>query len=408
MKIPHLLTVIGLLCTTLCFGQTTRLLNTNPKSAKQGEKLTVSISGHRTHFAQASQTVSFLSQGTNTIIYPYSFSAATNTLLETKYDIPSSAPTGLYDVVVYNEIDGFLSLDDHFLIQKVNVPKGKIVAITPNKSGLGTSLKVSISGDKTRFTQASATNIYLTKGSATPINAYGTSIINDDLLTTQFSIPSTASIGEYDVHVFMTGVDYYVKVDGFEVTDKPLPPTIVHVTPDSALAGKTTTVSIHARDAKFTTYPTADVTLIGSAGVLNPSRITIVNDTTVTFDLALSNNADTGLYDIRLEHDYYKSAIDVTDGLRIVKAVGFDQTSSHLLKIYPNPVQNNVQIQLPEEFSSGTVRLFDIAGQIILQQDLSTIGGSTASINLVSIPKGSYILRLHSGNKEYAAFITKN
>lgn len=407
MKSHFLLTWMAMFMASWCLGQNPRLLRTNPLTAKQGEKLSVTISGSRTHFAQASQTVSYLSQGSNTVIYPYAFSSATNTVLKTEYAIPSGASTGLYDVVVWNEIDGFMSLNQYFYIDKSAVPKGSIKQVTPKKGKRGTTLTVSISGRKTRFTQASQTQVYLTKGSSDLVNGYSVKVKHDSLLTAEVSIPSTASLGMYDVHVFLPNVDYYLKIEGFEVSDKPSPPVNAYLSPDSAFVGKTTSISVHAKGGLFTKSSSTNITLIGKSGVMSPSNISIGNDTTISFDLTLSSSADTGLFDVRIEQDYYNGPIDIFDGLRIMNPVSNETPIGHLLEVYPNPVAHQVTVRIPDHINHSRLKLLNTTGQVVLDQKLNTKEGATVTLDLSAVPVGFYIIRLYGDQKEFSAPIHK-
>lgn len=71
--------------------------------------------------------------------------------------------------------------------------------------------------------------------------------------------------------------------------------------------------------------------------------------------------------------------------------VDMNQTVS----IYPNPVSDNLNIQISNKLSNATVRIFDIMGQVIYQNEFKSLS-NTQSIDLKSAPSGAYLLYIKS------------
>ena len=95
-----------------------------------------------------------------------------------------------------------------------------ITSIEPDVGQRGQVLGVTISGEITRFAQASETIVSLEQtGTATQIFASSINILSDLFLEAVFSIPSDAPLGDYDVKViasFFMGTDEtYILEDGF-------------------------------------------------------------------------------------------------------------------------------------------------------------------------------------------------
>jgi photosystem II stability/assembly factor-like uncharacterized protein len=86
--------------------------------------------------------------------------------------------------------------------------------------------------------------------------------------------------------------------------------------------------------------------------------------------------------------------------------VGIDkkqQISS--LKIYPNPATDLISIELPESGSNmnGTVSIYRMSGQELIQQQVQD---SRTEINVSSLPKGIYFVRLVNNEKiDYGKFV---
>ena len=63
-------------------------------------------------------------------------------------------------------------------------------------------------------------------------------------------------------------------------------------------------------------------------------------------------------------------------------------------KIYPNPANDILNIQIPSPNDQTTLRIYDILGKTILEQNLST---SSSQLDVSSMASGVYILSLQSG-----------
>ena len=92
------------------------IVKADPDSAKQGDNLSVTISGQNTNFfAQGTQTVWF-TQGSATTIYPVNVNIISNTQLDANFVIPIFATPGYYDINTYDTVDGYLIKPDGFKI----------------------------------------------------------------------------------------------------------------------------------------------------------------------------------------------------------------------------------------------------------------------------------------------------
>jgi hypothetical protein len=61
------------------------------------------------------------------------------------------------------------------------------------------------------------------------------------------------------------------------------------------------------------------------------------------------------------------------------------------LKVYPNPTNNALYVEMERFVNNGTLTLFDMSGKLVLSQ---AINGNSAQINLSVLTAGNYILRL--------------
>jgi len=71
------------------------------------------------------------------------------------------------------------------------------------------------------------------------------------------------------------------------------------------------------------------------------------------------------------------------------------------LIIYPNPSSGSLAIKLPDEQGTSTLQVYDMLGQLVLEQNYSKPPGSTLSINLSSASPGLYLVKWNTVNHSY-------
>jgi hypothetical protein len=71
-------------------------------------------------------------------------------------------------------------------------------------------------------------------------------------------------------------------------------------------------------------------------------------------------------------------------------------------KVYPNPVQNELNIQFSNLFTSGVVnvQLLDMSGRLILSDQFAGNETATVQLDISSIPQGMYMVRLTNEQEE--------
>lgn len=94
----------------------------------------------------------------------------------------------------------------------------------------------------------------------------------------------------------------------------------------------------------------------------------------------------------------------VNDGF-ITYTVGInDDLSNADMLIYPNPSAGKITISIPGlEHSKGKIEVFDLLGRNTFSEEYSNIGSSDLQIDLSTLSKGNYILKVLNKNQ----FITK-
>jgi hypothetical protein len=197
------------------------IVSIDPNGCQAGQSISALVVGSGTHFQQGSGTLIWLSKGSSNI-YSYGYYSYNNTQLIVWFDIPVDAEGGLYDLKVYNSIDGTLTLNHCFTITQYPA----LTSITPGAAKQGQSLTVTITGFSTNFGQATGgggsftqctptqgsptvqgtstvttvTNVWLSQGSSTIDWIRGWPLY-DTLFYALFNIPHDAKPGEWDLHV---------------------------------------------------------------------------------------------------------------------------------------------------------------------------------------------------------------
>lgn len=126
-----------------------------------------------------------------------------------------------------------------------------------------------------------------------------------------------------------------------------------------------------------------------------PEAITLPNGGTITFKVSPYFTGNTGTY--LLELNMSRSVLGIEDDFESVKS----------LTIYPNPTENNCFIYLPEEVKSGTIRVYDALGKIILTELINNTS-SPYLLNTEAFANGVYIIEMEQGTKKsYGKLIRK-
>jgi hypothetical protein len=72
------------------------------------------------------------------------------------------------------------------------------------------------------------------------------------------------------------------------------------------------------------------------------------------------------------------------------------------VKVFPNPVASQLQVELADELPSGTeIRLYNFSGSLVMTQSLS---GRAAKLDVSALEAGVYFLRIQTGQQANQTF----
>ena len=139
--------------------------------------------------------------------------------------------------------------------------------------------------------------------------------------------------------------------------------------------------------------------IVGASGILNVDSLSVLTPDLDSYSkLAgdLRNNPDFSLY---VNGELGKGTGTVTINGKVVacETAGIRELQATApFKIYSNPVNNVLTVQLETSVTSGSLAVFDISGKIVLSQQ---VVGDMLQIDLSMLSSGNYILRLNENGK---------
>jgi hypothetical protein len=172
-------------------------MNISPDAGTINTSVSVSVSGHLTHFTD---NVSFYLQlpgGGNFI--PFATALVSNDSEATaRFFLLGLAP-GVYNFYAQDARDNLVLSTNQFTVEGL-FPQ--LVSATPDSSEADTTLEVNISGLNTNFTSATNTQILWLDHDGFIIYPVTATASDNTLILSQFTIPPDAVDGYYDVHTF--------------------------------------------------------------------------------------------------------------------------------------------------------------------------------------------------------------
>ncbi len=114
------------------------------------------------------------------------------------------------------------------------------------------------------------------------------------------------------------------------------------------------------------------------------------------------NNAKANINGVNFLHnnfggDAYYDNIRIND-----EVLAVTNTNKGKVNIYPNPVKDQLNIQLPENENVSQIEIYNFAGQSVLQSE------NRKEINLKKLPSGSYMVKVkNTAGKIYTSKIIK-
>jgi hypothetical protein len=372
------------------------LQSVNPSSANAGQTLNVSFSGMGTHFTDASSTyIQFdFDQGSATIIN--SIDVVSNYSMLANISVPQYVYSGYYDVSVYNQLDGVLTLEDGFYVEGQPVPS--LVSINPSSANTGQTLNVSITGTGVNFNESYGLNLdfnFYQNSATTVVNSLD--VVSENSLLANITIPENLYTGDYDVYVS----DYwFYKLflnNAFHVYGN-TPPSLSNIAPSTANAGQSINLNItgentHFSEATgtyvgFSSYECGDFILINS--------IVTTNNNEMLINVEIPEDMNSGTYDLYVYNDTDKLMI-LTECLQ-VNATGTEIFNKDNVKVYPNPTNDILHI---EADNLHVISISNIEGKLLKKISVS---GNKLDLDFSNYKTAVYLIKIET---DYGTIVEK-
>src|SRR6267142_2658321 len=263
----------------------------SPNTGKQGDTVTVAVTGQFTHFAQGATQVDF---GPGLSITALTVHSATS--LSAQASISSTEPVGARHLTVTTAAEA-VTLDNGFTVAP-GTPV--ITTANPNAGQQGQNLVVTVTGQFTGFVQGSTQVSF-----GADVTVVNVTVVSPASLTAQLEVGG-AAVGPRALTV-TTGAEVVTLNNGFTVTARPA--LITTVTPNNGQQGQTVTLAVTGQFTHFaqgatqvsidgitvnsvtvtgTTLLTASLT-VPAAGAVGSRMLTVITGT----ELATLSNAFT-------------------------------------------------------------------------------------------------------------------
>ncbi len=174
------------------------LLSVSPGSAFEGTRVTLLIRSENTEFDKEGNTASVtLIQGYEEL-YCHDIVVVDSVTLEANFVFSYENYIGYHDLEVETPFEGSMILENCFNLIE-SEPKASIVNVVPDSAYLEDTLVVSVTGTGIIFMQGTS-NLNISQGNLT-IFATNETIINDTVISGEFSFFNTFPVGKYDVNI---------------------------------------------------------------------------------------------------------------------------------------------------------------------------------------------------------------
>lgn len=348
------------------FSDAQNLTSISPTNSPKGKSLSITIKGNATNFTQTNTSLEFYQNGSPTSVITVNSTTISDSLtVVANISISSTATTGLYDVFVYDSIDGSMLLYSSFNVSNAG---SKSIKITPSTGCRGQTLSLTIIGTNTSFLQGNNTLTFFGQGSNNAFITNSLTRVSATEMDASISIPPSATIGSYSA-LLNTISDGQLIL--FNIAFKVLPPSIKSVSVSTAKRGDSLSVNIECANTHFN-QGIKSISFFDNnipASYLPVSSFTATSDSSVAAKIFVPSSSPIETYNL--------SILDSIDGVFV---------SNNVITIQPG---NLIGIS-PDSATRSQKLSVTIAGNgTAFEQGKSTVSfismGSPTSISIDSI-----------------------
>ena len=380
----------------------------SPDTAISGPEFFTYVTGLNTHFEYNTYNgMSFLKHGDYTIPTIWQL-AIDSTYKKCKFQIPFSAPLGMYDVLAGDPLNGELTKLNGFEL-KANPNMPELVSTSPSQAEQRQQGYLIISSKNTFF---DCNRYYFPwhgvtlrkteepdKGHEIIYEPYLIEEYNDTAIRVPLNIPYYHPAGIYDVITNDSMHGELVLPSGFTLLAGPYPPSIVACEPDTIYASDSAgymnmrdTVTVYGRNTHFQDlmYVTGDY--------LSYGRTNTINDSTFQLELDRPFLYPEGWHDMYF-YDETDGYFEFKNAFYMVNPTfGVPELTPGNIRLYPNPATGIVTLEmegLPD--LSAEINVTSTTGQVVKRVRFEP-NVSKVSFNLSGNAPGLYVLQVKTAN----------
>ncbi len=248
--------------------------------------------------------------------------------------------------------------------------KAQSVSANPNNGRRLDRLNVKITGVNTNFIAGSNTLQFFRNGTSTNfLKVDGLTAISSTEMNANIFIQASATIGNYSFVVRNPLFANASSTNFFVVRPDTGAAKILSIQPNIIPLGwQNYRVLLTGENTHFFQASNTQITFFKNGTTTNnisASFENIDNNRMVYLIINHENNADAmGFYDIELKNEF--ETLYLTDALSVRASIGLkeDISNKELVKVYPNPAKENLQIQTSKS-TIESVEVYDLAGSLV-------------------------------------------
>lgn len=272
------------------------IIGLNPDEGMQGETLELTITGQNTNFMQATTVFVRLQQGSNTAIMPQTLAWSSDDIINATFSFSFNNDPGVYDLRVYDDVDGIMYLYNAFDLQE-NPVQPELVDINPDHATQGDVLNLLITGQNTHF-QSSSTTISLKQGTFTIAPLYKV-VHNETQITAHFAFNFSYPPGTYDLKTQSNYDGTLYLYDAFELQPG-ITPGITGMVPAQGMAGTLLNFDIFGENTHFDDAPGIMAWLQNSQDQIIGLAFDVLTNTHIQGTIILPWESAPGSYDLHV------------------------------------------------------------------------------------------------------------
>lgn len=273
----------------------------------------------------------------------------------------------------------------NLFVNAAQPPVPALLSVVPDEAEQASSPVLLITGENTSWTGSNpAVSLQNVSNPDEVIQAGNVTVNNDTELSANIAIPHDASPGLWHLHV-----DDMMLESAFTVIE--IIPVLLSVEPDMAAQGETVGLTIMGENT-FWGGSSPEVFLAFSGSLptsIEATSVEVISNTELLASFDFPEDGTVGLYDLNVDELVLPESFTLTvvDGLAI--------SGLAALKMYPNPANARVWVELPEV---AEVRISDLNGRLLLQTRLES---GKNELLLDHLPGGMFIVEFISAGSRH-------